>query len=159
MTATLKYFYRDDGRPLESQGSFQLDPYGFEFAYTDFEAGALYSRSNLCEHGRACPPEPGLFIAGSGLPPLLLGLNDHPDLLSGQIELFSSVHVEPTYAYGPLETPVYVGWSGQTYAGIVPEPSRILLIGAGLAAIALTCRRRPAPLACLPQGMLQISNA
>jgi hypothetical protein len=59
VTATLHYSYRDDGRPLESQGSFQLDPYGFEFAYTDFEAGALYSRSNLCEHGRACPPEPG----------------------------------------------------------------------------------------------------
>jgi hypothetical protein len=144
VTATLDYTYTDDGLPLEGYGVFYLDPNGFTWNTTTFEAGALYVGSNSCEGSRYCPPDPNLHIWGStGFPPILLGLNSVADRMSGSISLFSYVTVMRPDQVGSITTPVYVGWNAVTYSGVVPEPGTFLLTAAGLALLVGSLRRRP----------------
>jgi hypothetical protein len=135
VTATLHYTYRDDGLPLTMPGAFQMDANGFDYLYTNFEAGALYAFSNDCRGSRYCPYPSDISLGGSvGFPPLLLGLNSIPDHITGVLELSSSIFVPPQYPYGPLGTTVYVEWLAEVRA--VPEPGIVLQIAAGLALLA-----------------------
>jgi hypothetical protein len=136
VTATLHYTYRDDGLPLTMPGAFQMDANGFDYLYTNFEAGALYGFSNNCRGSRYCPYHPDIFIEGGsvGFPPLLLGLNSVPDHITGVLELSSHVSVPPLYPYGPVGTTVYVEWVAEVRA--VPEPGTVLQVAAGLALLA-----------------------
>jgi hypothetical protein len=136
VSATLHYTYRDNGLPLTMPGAFQMDANGFDYLYTNFEAGALYGFSNNCRGSRYCPYHPDIDIEGGsvGFPPLLLGMNSVPDHITGVLELSSSIVVPPQYPYGPLRRTVYVEWLAEVRA--VPEPGTVLQIAAGLALLA-----------------------
>jgi hypothetical protein len=138
----IEYTYSDDGLPLDRPRWFQMDANGFRTLGIDHEGGALYAMSNNCFGSRYCRPQPGTEPGGNtGFPPLLLGLNDVPDRLTGRVPVSGTLAVASGYPVGAQQD-VYVQWLAFSYSGVapIPEPSTWMLLPVGL--LALNIRRR-----------------
>jgi hypothetical protein len=145
LRATLNYHYTDDGLPLPTPMQFQVNSLGTNGVVTFHEAAALYVNSNLCD-SRYCSLPPHVRAEGTMFAPLILGLNDHPDDLSGSRDMY----IELT-ALGDLPLPMSYSTTLFLYpfsivfappAAPIPEPATVSLIGAGLIALAWARRRR-----------------
>lgn len=145
LRATLHYHYTDQGLPLPVPMQFQVNELGMNGVMTFNEAAGLYVNSNLCG-GRHCPIPPHVQVEGTLFPPLILGLNDHPDDLTGSRDLYVEVS-----ALGGLPYPMSYATTLFLYpfsivyaapAPPIPEPATVSLIGAGLLALGWLGRRR-----------------
>jgi hypothetical protein len=135
--ATLHYHYKDDGLLLASPGYYQMDWNGDDILFSPYESGGIYLYSNICL-GHSCQPTPDLMFTGSGPPPLVLGLNDHPDEITGSVELFSQATLGPN-AFPELVT-LFVDYHPVIFA--VPEPEIYGLLIFGLGLVGAAHRRR-----------------
>ena len=138
VNATLRYEYSDDGLRLPVPFPLQLDYFGVSFRNVNYEVGEIVPLSNACR-SRACGLPPSLDVGGSTAF-LVLGENDKPDHLTGELPLSSFVSVLATsgIAY-PMD--VFVNWQAIT-AGVaaIPEPAAWTLLLPGLAAMLLVRR-------------------
>lgn len=137
----VEFRYTDDGLPLDHPSAFQLDPNGFQMLPVPSEAAVLYPFSNNCSGSRYCRPPPHLTLGGTGFAPLVLGLNDEPDDISGRWDLsvtIGAVAGQPLGFSGDL----FLGFTPVTVAAPIPEPGTIALLVAGMVAIGLRSRRR-----------------
>lgn len=145
VTATLNYIYSDDGLALERPGFFQLDPFGQRVLFVDFEAGGFSVLANGC-FSRSCNQPPQLTDTFSGPFSTVLGNNEVPDDLTGQIVFSSTAGIQPT-GFGAQNRTAFLNVIDQrTFSGVapVPEPATYLLLGAGLLLVGAMARRRPA---------------
>lgn len=145
--ATLHYSYSDDGLALDPGGN-----WGFvtgccgSFRRVTHEAGALYLYSNQCSSLQECMGRPfdrvDTFNPTSS--PLILGDNDVPDTITGELGLFATSGQSATSPFGAMRT-AFVDALGFGHSGIaaaVPEPSSCALLLAGLAMLYAVTRRR-----------------
>jgi hypothetical protein len=145
LSATLNYHYTDDGLALPTPMQFQVNSLGMNGVVTFHEAAALYVNSNLCD-SRYCSLPPHVRAEGTPFAPLILGLNDHPDDLSGS----RSMYIEMT-SLGDLPLPMSYSTTLFLYpfsivfappAAPVPEPATVGLFSACLIALGWRLRRR-----------------
>ena len=129
--ATIHYHYKDDGLLLPSPGAYQMDWNGQNLLFSPYESGGIYLFSNMCG-GAHCPPGPVSFL-GSGIPPVVLGLNDHPDDIVGSVELFSQASLSPNEV--PETVTVFADYAPVIFSAPVPEPVTYGLLIGGLAFI------------------------
>jgi PEP-CTERM motif len=142
VTATLAYTYHDDGLALSGTQGFQMDNFGFQMRYFDHEAAGLGFYGSPCQD-RYCHPFPEWTESFSGPVRVLLGDNDVPDDLTGQIILSVTAGLDPSwYGSGPRTAFVNV-WSLEfSPVNAVPEPSTVALMLAGLLSMGWLARRR-----------------
>ena len=127
LRATLAYHYTDDGLMLPSPRQFQINSLGSNSVVTFNEAAGLYVNSNLCD-GRFCALPPHVRAEGTHFTPLILGLNDKPDDITGSRTLTLSASWSADFPDG-------YNFSGQvgyfrngTFVNSVPEPATWALI-------------------------------
>jgi hypothetical protein len=145
VTATLNYSYHDDGLALDRPGFFQLDPYGLRVLNVDHEAGGLSVLANGC-FSRSCNQPPEQTDTFSGPFSTILGNNEVPDDLNGQIVFSSTAGVTPTWFGAENRTAFLNVIDQRTFSGVspAPEPPTYLLLAAGLLMLGAMARRRPA---------------
>jgi hypothetical protein len=109
------------------------------------EAAALYVDSNLCG-SRHCSLPPHVRAEGTGFSPLILGLNDSPDDLTGSrnlyVEVTSLADVPSPMSYS---TRLFLSSFSLVFAPPappIPEPATASLRAAGLLALASLMHRR-----------------
>jgi hypothetical protein len=145
LRATLHYHYTDQGLPLPAPMQFQVNSLGTNGIVTFNEAAGLYVNSNLCG-GRNCPLPPHVQAQGTPFAPLVLGLNDHPDELTGSRNLYVEVSslaglpLPMSYSTTLFLNPFSIVFAPP--AAPIPEPATLSLIGAGLIALGGWRRRR-----------------
>jgi hypothetical protein len=146
ITANLNFEYQDDGLAIAvpQTAGIQMDSAGFSMLYATHEVGWIYVYGTRCD-SRYCPHPPGLNELGSAtFPPILLGLNDVADDLSGQLQVSAGYSVDPGLSFGFTPT-ASLSVIGRTYSVLapIPEPGTYALMLFGLGAIGLgTWRRR-----------------
>ena len=75
---------------------------------------------------------------------VILGNNDIPDELSGELPLQTFLTVASSYPSPTYSAFVFVDWLGITFSGVapVPEPATWMALVAGLLALAVRIERR-----------------
>jgi hypothetical protein len=145
LRATLNYHYTDSGLPLATPMQFQINSLGTNGVMTFNEAAGLYVNSNLCD-SRHCTLPPHVRVEGTQFPPLILGLNDHADDLTGSRNLYvqlSSLADLPfpmSYSTTLFLNPFSVVFAPPTPP--IPEPATVSLMAAGLLVLGWLMRRR-----------------
>lgn len=145
VSATLHYQYSDDGLPLPpGLWAFPGNP-GVTYRVSG-EAGALYFYSNRCSSFLECIGRPAdrIDTFNRGSEPLILGNNDVPDSLTGELHLEATSGELATWPFGGVVRTAFLDASGRTISGIapaVPEPASYALMLAGLAAVGAAARR------------------
>lgn len=145
LRATLAYHYTDDGLMLPSPRQFQINSLGSNSVVTFNEAAGLYVNSNLCD-GRFCALPPHVRAEGTHFTPLILGLNDQPDDITGSRELYVQVSslADLPFPMG-YSTTLFLNAFSVVYsapAPPVPEPATVSLMAAGLLVLGHLARRR-----------------
>jgi PEP-CTERM motif len=137
--ATLTYHYTDDGLPLDRRGEFQTDWSGLRHVVTDHEAAAINVSGSGCA-SRECNP----YATGVGYQVIVLGLNEHPDDLTGSVRLFTGIED------GFFSTTLFLSADTQILAAPIPEPSSwaLMLLGLSLLPFAAGSLRRQGPSRC-----------
>ncbi len=144
LRSTLSYHYTDDGLLLDSPWPIQLDPNGLLSTPSTHEVGIIYLISSDCSADRACPVPPGgPTISGVAFQPLILGLNEQPDDLSGSFDFFIAASLRPD-SPADYATTLSLSYTSVAVAAPIPEPTTVALMAAGLLALGLTRRRRSA---------------
>jgi PEP-CTERM motif len=146
ITANLHYVYQDDGLAIAEPrtAGIQMDANGFSMLFATHEVGWIYVYGARCD-SRYCPHPPGLNELGTAtFPPILLGLNDVADDLSGQLQVSAGYSVDPGLFFGSSPT-ASLSVFGLTHSvtAPIPEPGTYALMLFGLGAIGVgTWRRR-----------------
>jgi hypothetical protein len=146
VAGTLSYTYHDDGLALEPRGFFQMDPFGLRILYADHEAAGFSVRANGC-FSRGCGTPAEWTDSFSGPYTTVLGNNDVPDGLNGQIVFSTTAGIQPSRPGAETRTAFLSVFDVRTFSGVspAPEPASFLLLGAGLLLVgAMARRRRPA---------------
>jgi Cu/Ag efflux protein CusF len=146
IAATLNYAYHDDGLALPDprMAWIQMDANGFSTLHATHEVGWILVFGTRCD-SRYCGHPPGLYELGTAtFPPILLGLNDVADDLSGQLQVSAGYSVEPApFLGGAMPT---AGLSLATFthsvAAPIPEPATTALMLFGLVALGIGVRQR-----------------
>jgi hypothetical protein len=142
ITATLHYDYHDDGLAIAEprMAWIQMDWNGFSTIYATHEVGWILVFGSHCG-SRYCAHPPGLDELGTDtFPPILLGLNDVADDLSGELQVSAGYRVAADpFIGGFMPT---AGLSVASFTHSIPEPATTALMLVGLAAIGLAVRRR-----------------
>jgi hypothetical protein len=143
ITATLHYTYHDDGLAIAEprMAWIQMDWNGFSVIYATHEVGWILVSGTRCE-SRYCGHRDGITELGTDtFPPILLGLNDVADDLSGQLQVWAGYRVEadPSVGTGHMLT---ARLSVTSFTHSIPEPATMAMMLVGLAAMGLAVRRR-----------------
>ena len=139
ITATLNYTYHDDGLAIAEprMAWIQMDPNGFSTLFATHEVGWIYVSGTRCE-SRHCGHLDGLTELGTAtFPPILLGLNDVADDLTGQLQVSAGYRVEDGFNFTRT-----AGLSVSSFTHSIPEPATTALMLVGLAAVGWAARRR-----------------
>jgi PEP-CTERM motif len=145
LRATLNYHYTDAGLPLPTPMQFQVNALGSNGVMTFNEAAGLYVNSNLCD-SRHCTLPPHVRVEGTQFAPLILGLNDHPDDLTGsrnmdvQLSSLADLPFPMSYSTTLFLNPFSIVFAAPTPP--VPEPATMSLMTVGLLALGWSMRRR-----------------
>jgi len=139
IAATVRYAYHDDGLSIPALDSSQA---------AEYERGILSLNSSFVFTPNMCTPgKPCIFPVLSQFtsPPFVLGLNDMPDDLSGEVELvarydMTSVFSGPFGAGGGLGVAIN-GVRAEAISAPVPEPTSYALMLAGLALLGIVAKR------------------
>jgi hypothetical protein len=161
--ANLNYAYSDDGLKVpegQSMQAIQLDSSGLRVLPVTYEAGWIYVYGTRCD-GRSCRPPPGLDELGtSTFPPIILGLNEVADELTGVVPLSAGYSVSADLPFGFTRTASlsFIALT-QSVAAPIPEPATWALMIFGLAFVAGAAAHRPtrAP-TTLPPGSTAASR-
>lgn len=143
--ATYTYHYTDDGLAVGPNPGIQTDVNGLvrPFLPVDHEAGVLTFHSNDCRPSRYCGFAPWWDVSGTQFePPLILGLNDRPDDISGSVSLHAFIHLRPDAPVDRITPTLFVGVGRNVFAAPVPEASTFGLMALGLPMLAFLARRR-----------------
>jgi PEP-CTERM motif len=149
LRATLNYHYTDDGLPLPRPQGIQLDTIGRHLDVFN-EAAVIYLDSSNCTGSRACLNRyPGnVNLGGTTFRPLILGLNDQPDDITGSVDLFVTLGIAADQSIG-YSTGLFLSATPLVFSAPVPEPATVALMAAGLLSIGLWApRRRAVPQPC-----------
>lgn len=140
----MHYTYHDDGLLIPS-----LDP----SQAAEYERGILSLSTrfaftpNMCTPGMACNLLGRLEFTS---PPFVLGSNDMPDDISGEVTLVARYSLTSAfYPFGPSAAGGYLsvsidGVRAQAISAPVPEPGSYALMLAGLAFLSLIAAKRRA---------------
>lgn len=142
LRSTLSYHYTDDGLLLNSPWRIQLDSNGLSLLPSPHEVGIIYLASSNCSGNRYCqiPPDAPSF-SGVTFQPVILGLNDQPDDLSGSFDFFISMSL-PAEAPRGYSTTLFLSATPVAVSAPIPEPATLGLMVSGLLALAFMTRRR-----------------
>lgn len=141
--ATLHYRYRDDGLLLSTPNTgIQVDANGFNQLHVDHEVGWIFVYGTQCQ-SRYCRHPPGLNELGTiTFPPIILGLNDTADDLSGTLPVWAGYSVDPGAFGYSLTANLSASAYTHSVANPVPEPSTWVLMGSSLVVLGFARRRR-----------------
>ena len=149
LRATLNYHYTDDGLALPRPQGIQLDASGLRVQQVVTESAVIYLDSSNCTGSPACLSRfpPNVELGGTTFQPLILGLNEQPDDITGSIDLFATLGVAANETVG-YSTGLFLSATPLVFAAPIPEPAKVALMVAGLLALGPLVRRRralPAP--------------
>ena len=142
LRATLNYHYTDDGLPLPSPQGIQLGASG-SFMQVFTESAVIYLGSSNCTGDRACLNRypPNVILGGTTFRPLILGLNDQPDDITGSVDLFATLGIAADQTVG-YSTNLFLSATPLVFSAPIPEPATVALMVTGLSALGLMARRR-----------------
>ena len=143
LRATFAYHYTDDGLALATPAVIQLNRLGTQVVVAAFEAAAIYFNSSFCGGARTCAHPTYLTETGTPFTPLILGLNQQPDDISGTQDLFVTLSMPSDLSTGfAYSASLFISPTPQILTAPIPEPATVGLMVSGLLALAFMARRR-----------------